>query len=323
MGRRLPLPRRRRLLPPSPCSRVFATGGGGNGDALIGAAAALASALSWALGSVLFRRLGDVLAPVMLTAAKGVTGAAMLTVALWPLATAPVADGAWSLLIVSGLLGIAAGDTLFFMALNRLGAQAVVLLLTLGQVLTVLLAVLWLGERPGPAGWAGIALVISGVGAVMWLRMRDEGGQTQRVGILCGLGAVLCMAVSIIIAKQALDAGENSVQATLIRMLAGTAGAIALGVITGQKLGQLRPALAPRFAGLFLVSVAVVTFGGFWLSLFAVQHAGVAIASTLGSLEPVLVLPFAAILLRERITAPIAAGTVAATVGAVLLARPW
>ncbi|MBV8912221.1 MAG: DMT family transporter, partial [Acetobacteraceae bacterium] len=261
---------------------------------LIGAAAALASAGSWALGSVLFRRLGDVLAPVTLTAAKGVVGAAMLLLVFWPLATAPVAPGTWALLGGSGLLGIALGDTLFFMALNRLGAQAVVLLLTLGQVLTVLLAVFWLGERPGAAGWTGIALVISGVTAVMWLRMQAEGGQTQRTGILCGLGAVVCMAVSIVIAKQALEAGENSVQATLIRMLAGTAGAVALGVVSGQKLGQLVPAFRPEFALFFLLSVAVVTFGGFWLSLFAIQHAGVAIASTLGSLEPVLVLPFAA-----------------------------
>jgi drug/metabolite transporter (DMT)-like permease len=297
--------------------------GTGDRETLIGAAAALASAGSWALGSVLFRRLGDVLAPVVLTAAKGVAGAAMLALVFWPLATEPVAGGAWPLLIGSGLLGIAVGDTLFFMALNRLGAQAVVLLLTLGQVLTVLLAVLWLGERPGPLGWTGIALVIAGVTVVMWLRMGNEGGRTRRTGILCGLGAVVCMAVSIVIAKQALEAGENSVQATLIRMLAGTAGAVVLGVVTGQKLGQFRPALRPEFAGFFLLSVAVVTFGGFWLSLFAVQHAGVAIASTLGSLEPVLVLPFAAILLRERITAPIAAGTAAATLGAILLARPW
>lgn len=294
-----------------------------DGNLLLGAVAALGSAASWALGSVLFRRLGDVLAPVVLTAAKGIAGAAMLALVFWPLAMQPIAPGALGLLLASGLLGIAVGDTLFFMALNRLGAQAVVLLLTLGQVLTVLLAVLWLGERPGWAGWAGIALVISGVTAVMWLRLHGQPGRSQRAGVLFGLAAVVCMAVSIVIAKQALDVGENSVQATLLRMLAGTGGAVVLGIITRQDLGHLGPALAPRFAGLFLVSVAVVTFGGFWLSLFAIQQAGVAIASTLGSLEPVLVLPFAAVMLRERITAPIMAGSAAATAGAILLARPW
>ena len=247
----------------------------------------------------------------------------MLALVLRSLAFEPVSSGALVLLVLSGLLGIAAGDTLFFMALNRLGAQAVVLLLTLGQVLTVLLAVAWLGERPEPAGWAGIVLVTGGVTAVMWPRLRGDAGRSEFLGVLLGLAAVVCMAVATIIAKQAMDAGSNSAQATLVRMVAGTVGAVLLGAAMGQRVSSLRPLLAPRFAGFFLLSVAVVSFGGFWLSLVAINNAGVAVANTLGSLEPVLVLPFAAALLHERITPPVLAGSLAATTGAVLLAAPW
>jgi drug/metabolite transporter (DMT)-like permease len=290
---------------------------------MLGAFAALGSAASWALGSVLFKQLGEALKPVVLTATKGVAGAAMLAIALRSFAFQPVASGALLLLVLSGLLGIAAGDTFFFMALNRLGAQAVVLLLTLGQVLTVLLAVVWLGERPGPVAWAGIALVTAGVSTVMWPRLRGDAGRSEYSGVLLGLAAVVCMAVATVIAKQAMDEGSNSAQATLVRMLAGTAGAVVLGIVLGQRMSSLRPLLAPRFAMFFLLSVAVVTFGGFWLSLVAINHAGVAVANTLGSLEPVLVLPFAAVLLSERITPPVLAGSLAATGGAVLLAAPW
>ena len=290
---------------------------------MLGSLAALGSAASWALGSVLFKQLGEALRPIVLTAAKGITGTAMLALALRSLAFQPVPSGALLLLVLSGLLGIAAGDTLFFMALNRLGAQAVVILLTLGQVLTVLLAVAWLGERPEPAAWAGIALVTGGVTAVMWSRLRGEAGRSELPGVLLGLAAVVCMAVATVIAKQAMDAGSNSAQATLVRMVAGTAGAVLMGAAVGQRMSSLRPLLAPRFAGFFLLSVAVVTFGGFWLSLVAINNAGVAVANTLGSLEPVLVLPFAAALLRERVTPPVLAGSLAATTGAVLLAAPW
>jgi drug/metabolite transporter (DMT)-like permease len=45
---------------------------------LIGIAAALGSGASWALGSVLFRRLGDSIPPVALTFAKGVPVASIL-----------------------------------------------------------------------------------------------------------------------------------------------------------------------------------------------------------------------------------------------------
>ena len=272
---------------------------------------------------MLFKQLGEALQPVVLTATKGIAGAAMLAIALRSLAFQPVNSTAVALLVLSGLLGIAAGDTLFFMALNRLGAQAVVLLLTLGQVLTVLLAVVWLGERPEPIAWAGIALVTGGVSTVMWPRLRGDAERSQLPGVLLGLAAVVCMAVATIIAKQAMDAGSNSAQATLVRMIAGTTGAVLLGAAMGQRMSSLRPLLAPRFAGFFLLSVAVVTFGGFWLSLFAINHAGVAVANTLGSLEPVLVLPFAWVMLRERITPPVLAGSFCATTGAVLLATPW
>jgi drug/metabolite transporter (DMT)-like permease len=290
---------------------------------VLGALAALGSAASWALGSVLFKQLGERLEPVTLTAAKGFAGAAMLAIVLRSLAFQPVPSAALLLLILSGLLGIAAGDTLFFMALNRLGAQAVVLLLTLGQVLTVLLAVIWLGERPDAPSWVGIALVTAGVMLVMWPRLRGDAGQSEFQGVFLGLAAVVCMAVATVIAKQAMDAGSNSAQATLVRMVAGTAGAVLLGASLGQRMSRLRPLLAVRFAGFFLLSVAVVTFGGFWLSLVAINNAGVAVANTLGSLEPVLVLPFATVLLKERITPKVLAGSFAATTGAVLLTAPW
>jgi drug/metabolite transporter (DMT)-like permease len=247
----------------------------------------------------------------------------MLALVLRALAFHPLPSAALMLLVVSGLLGIAAGDTLFFMALNRLGAQAVVLLLTLGQVLTVVLAVVWLGERPDLVAWVGITLVTGGVTMVMWPRLRGDAGSSEFLGVLVGLAAVVCMAVATVIAKQAMDEGSNSAQATLVRMVAGTAGAVLLGAAMGQRVSSLRPLLVPRFAGFFLLSVAVVTFGGFWLSLVAINNAGVAVANTLGSLEPVLVLPFAAVLLKERVTPKLLAGSFAATTGAVLLAAPW
>lgn len=138
---------------------------------VVGVMAALGSAASWALGSVLFRRLGDHLPPVALTFAKGITSVVLLGIAIAIIGFESIGLDAWLLLILSGLLGIALGDTLFFLALNNLGAHAVVILFTLGQVLTLILAVLWLGERPQPLDWAGINLILGGVAIVMWTRI--------------------------------------------------------------------------------------------------------------------------------------------------------
>lgn len=291
-------------------------------ERLIGITAALGSAASWALGSVLFKKLGDELPPVALTFAKGVAGAALLGLVLAVTGFERVGDRPLILLILSGLLGIALGDTLFFLALRNLGAHSVVVLLTLGQVLTVLLAVVWLDERPSAVEWLGIALIMVGVTTVVLVRLAGDTGATGLAGVAWGLAAVVCMAVSIIVAKEALTT-TDSIQATLVRMLAGTLGIFLFGLPTGQFGQFLKPLGDPRFAALFLLSVAVVTFGGFWLSLLAIQKVDVAVANTLGSTEPLFVLPLAAFVLRETITAKVVAGTILACLGILLLFHPW
>jgi drug/metabolite transporter (DMT)-like permease len=289
---------------------------------VVGVMAALGSAASWALGSILFRRLGDHLPPVALTFAKGITSVVLLGVAVAIIGFEAIGINAWLLLILSGLLGIALGDTLFFLALNNLGAHAVVILFTLGQVLTVILAVFWLGEQPQSLDWAGISLILGGVTIVMWTRISSEQGRTGIVGAIYGLLSVIAMAVSIIIAKEAL-ATTGSIQATFIRMAAGTIGIFVFGQATGQILSGLGTLRQPRFFGFFLLSVAVVTFGGFWLSLVAVANLDVAIANTLNATEPLFVLPLAAFLLKERITLPVVLGSLVTVGGIVLIVAPW
>lgn len=287
----------------------------------IGMAAALGSALSWALGSVLFRRLGDHLPPVALTFAKGLASIGLLGVAVLFVGFEPLTAEVWGLLILSGVLGIALGDTLFFLALNRLGAHVVVILFTLGQVLTVILAVLWLGEQPALQDWFGIALVLGGITLVMWYRIDGEEGRTHFRGIAYGLLSVTAMSISILIAKEALET-TGTIQATFIRLLAGTVGIFLFGQLSGRLFSGLQALRQPRVLGLFGVSVTIVTFGGFWLSLAAIAHVEVAMANTLSATEPLFVLPLAAILLKERITWPVVLGSLTTVAGIVLMVAP-
>jgi drug/metabolite transporter (DMT)-like permease len=179
-----------------------------------------------------------------------------------------------------------------------------------------------LGEQPQSLDWAGISLILGGVTIVMWTRISSEQGRTGIVGAIYGLLSVIAMAVSIIIAKEAL-ATTGSIQATFIRMAAGTIGIFVFGQATGQILSGLGTLRQPRFFGFFLLSVAVVTFGGFWLSLVAVANLDVAIANTLNATEPLFVLPLAAFLLKERITLPVVLGSLVTVGGIVLIVAPW
>jgi len=287
----------------------------------IGQAAALGSAAAWAVGAFLFMALGEFLSPLAMTMAKGacsvlLLGAAIgLTAALGGAGGLAMTGEQLALLVASGLLGIALGDTFFFEALQGLSPQTMLVLAVLGQAVTVLLAVAFLGETMAPAQWVGIALVVLGVTVVLQGTLASEEQRATKLrGVVFGLLAVLVLSASAIVAKMALgdESGmtiAQTLQATFVRMLAGTVGVFAYGVTTGRIAKWATPFQDRRLFGRFVGSVAVVTFGGFWLGLVAFKYTQVAVASTLTSTEPVFGLLLAAVLLRERVTLRAVAGT--------------
>lgn len=285
---------------------------------IVGIAAALASALSWAMGAVLLKTVGDGISSLAMTLAKGAISVVLIGVVLALSGFAPMGRDALILLSLSGVLGIALSDTCFFEALKYLGPLPLVLMMLLGQVVTVVLAVLVLAERPSPAAWTGIVLVVSGVGVVLTANLSGAGRAARLRGIAYGTISLLSMAVSTVVAKKAL-ADVSAMQATLVRMAAGTLGIFLLGGATGRLGAWMNPFTERRVAVRFFVAVCIVTFGGFWLSLLAIKSLDVSTANTLIATEPVFVLPLAAIFLRETITRRAVAGTVVAAAGTVLL----
>ena len=296
------------------------------GSTAIGIAAALGSAFSWALGAILFKRIGESMSPLAMTLAKALVSVVLLGIALVFLGFTAIPSRDLAYLVGSGLVGIAVGDSLFFAALQHLGPQTLVVLMMVGQVLTALLALIFLGERPSAKAWAGIACVIVGVTIVLWANLSGERQRSRVRGIMLGLLSIVCMAVSLILAKQGLgepsaaqETMQQTMQGTCVRMLSGAVGLALFGLFTGKLRAWFAEGRDARLAGSFLFAVCVVSFGGFWLSLLAIRHVDVAIANTLNSMEPVFVLPLAAIFLKERITPAQVIGTLTALGGVVVL----
>jgi drug/metabolite transporter (DMT)-like permease len=299
-------------------------------DYFIGVGAALGSAASWAVGAILFKKLGENLSALAMTLVKGTASVVLLALALLAvktgcipgLALETVENKEVALLALSGILGIAVGDTLFFAALQRLGPHLLVVLVLLGQVLTVVLAVLFLGERPEVHTWLGIVLTVIGVGMVMFAKLDGDNQKSHWRGIVLGLLSALFMATSTIIAKIGLKTDPFALQGTFIRMLSGTIAMFLFGLTT-QRLGRwVLPFKDWDLAGRFFLATCVVTFGGFWLSMVAIQKIYVSIASTLTSLEPLFVLFLSAIFLKDKVTLPALGGTLTAVLGVILIAVP-
>jgi drug/metabolite transporter (DMT)-like permease len=268
---------------------------------LIGITSALISALCWALGSVLYERLGARISPIGLNLSKSIVGVALFTAVLFVVSFEPMSTRTTIVLAVSGIIGIALGDTFFFLYLNDIGAHALVLLSLLGQVLTVFFAVFLLGETPSVLTWAGIIAVIAGVTLVLYSKISRADDRSTPRGVVYGILAVLCMSVGFTVTKVGIEA-VSALQATWVRMVFGTAGIFTWALLSGRGRDWSLPAKDRRLARQVFFAVLVSSFGGFWLSHLAIKHLDLSVAGTLNATEPLFVLPLAAILLGEAIT---------------------
>jgi drug/metabolite transporter (DMT)-like permease len=289
-----------------------------SGDKLLGIAAALGSAASWAVGAILFKRLGEQMSSFGMTLAKGAVSVILLGIAVWATGFESMDSHTVMLMVLSGVVGIALGDTFFFQALKDLSPVSMIVLMVVGQVLTILLALIFLQEMPSAMEWIGISCILAGVGITLSADLTGERSPSGWRGVMFGLASVVCMSVSVIIAKVPLD-HMSSIQATFARMGSGTLGVFLVGMLSGQVGGWLAPLKNRAFLANFLLAVCVVTFGGFWLSMFAIKHLDVAVANTLNSTEPIFVIPLAYFVLKEKINTRSVIGAISVVAGVALI----
>jgi len=268
--------------------------------AVWGILSALLSAGSWAFGTITFERIGKVVPFVGITFLKGV-----FSILLMLLLLAITGDhyqiGWWefAFLSLSGVIGIAIGDSLFFKSLQDLGAKIQVIFFLLGQVLTMVLSLLFLGELLSLEQYIGASILLGGVVITTWGTQTSHPNKIR--GIVCGLLSMLCFSVSAIMVKAAI-ADVPVVSATFYRMLFGTIFTLGYGVASKNFKSWVSPLRDKKLLGLFILNVVVITYGGFLLSMAAIKYISVSLASVLSATEPIFVLALAYLLNKERIS---------------------
>jgi drug/metabolite transporter (DMT)-like permease len=264
---------------------------------------ALLSAAAWAVGVILYRKLGQSLPPLTLNFLKNLLVLAMLVPAILVvhgLDVPHMSGREVGLALLSGLIGIGIADTLYFRALNALGAGRMGVLGNTYSPFVLLLGVLVLGERLKPLQWVGFATVSVGVLLASW--PRRDGIPTPAHywrGLAAGLASIALMAVSVILAKRVLEA-QPLLWVTGIRMVGALAGMVAIALARGE-LERLRPPpgiawwklLRAAFVGQFLAMIL-------WLAGY--KYTLASIAAVLNETASVFILVLAAWWLHEPLT---------------------
>lgn len=284
-----------------------------------GVIVALLSAASWAFATVVFDKVGKVVPYIGITFLKG-TFSIMLMIVLLFFTGGLQPVGLWDFTIfaLSGIIGISVGDSLFFKSLQDLGAKVQVIFFLSGQMLTMVLSLLMLGELLSFGQYIGAMILLTGIVIVIWGKQENHPNKVR--GIVCGLLSMVCFSASAIMVKIAI-ADIEVITATFYRMVFGTIFTLGFGVAGKQLCSWVGPLRDKRLLALFILNVIVITYGGFLLSMWAIKLVPVSLVSVLGTTEPVFVLLFAYLINKEKIRKREIIGTLITLIGLFIITK--
>lgn len=277
---------------------------------LQGIALALVSAASFGVMPVLTKLVySDGAEPIgVLLVRFGLAAAALLALARARRQPLPRGRTLVVLALLGGL-GYVGQALCFFFALERIPAGLTTLLLYFYPALVVVLGAVLLRDRPRPLAVGCVVVATAGtaltVGPV-------EGG--QGAGVALALGAALVYALYILASSRVTGVGSIATAATVLS--AGTVSFAVLALLTEPRLPQAPVAwIALLGVALFGTVVAVTTF---FAALALLGPSDTAVVSTV---EPVVSVGVAGLVLSEQLTPWQLAGGAVVLLAVAVLAR--
>ncbi len=283
---------------------------------------ALGCALAWAIAVILFKKSGEHLPPFALNLFKTAMVLPLFAVTILVVdgpALPEIPPAHLGVILLSGLLGIAAGDTLYFRALNAIGASRIAVAQALYSPFVILLSMAWLGERLGAWQFAGVGRVLLGIVLVTWSReRRSVDARALRIGVAWAVASVFLMALGIVIAKPMLEQ-HNFLWVVTLRVAAGFAGMFAIAVARRQLTALWRAYRGVTHWPAIIAGGITGTYISMMMWLAGYKYTQASIAAVLNELAAVFILPLAVIFLREHVQPRQALGVLLALAGVVLV----
>jgi drug/metabolite transporter (DMT)-like permease len=290
----------------------------------LGQFCALLTAIIWGYALVLFKRSGEHIAPVALNLYKSAVGLALLIATLVGLivtgadslqAVQRQSLGDISLLLLSGVIGIALADSLFFHALNLIGVGLISVVDCSYAPCAVVFAWWLLGEKLTVFHYVGAVLVVAAVFMTSRHSLPGQRTTAQVVeGTVLAIVAVAMMALGIVMAKPVLEE-MPLIWATTLRLAAGFAF-LALFALLGRDWRRhwlvfrsrhtWRHALPASILGTYVCLIL-------WIAGFKYTYAS--IAAVLNQTSVIFASVLAALILKERFGARQVAALVLALIG--------
>jgi len=289
----------------------------------IGEFFALMAPLCWSIAVILFRKTGEIVSPIALNLFKNT-----LAINLFVLTAVFFGEGVFRdvptrdylLLIISGVLGIGVADSLFFAALNRIGAGLWAIVNTGYSPSIIMLSIIFLGERLTIVQSLGVLLIVSAVLTIVWMKEAKGGIEKKKLisGIILGLSALFAQAISVVMIKPLLD-NSPLFWANSWRLLGGLLSMVFVVAFFKRERMSLSGLKNIKIYKVMVPAAIIGTYVslGFWLA--GMKYTQASTASALNQSSSLFTFILAAILLKEPVTKKRVMGLAIGVVGVILV----
>lgn len=229
-------------------------------------------------------------------------------------------SNAWIWLSISGIIGFVIGDLFLFESYTIIGSRIAMLIMTTVPPITAILSWAMLGETLSMFNLFGMLLTISGISLV--ILNREKGEKSIKIkhsikGLLFAFIGAIGQSIGLVFSKIGMGS-YNAFAATQIRVIIGIIGFSIL--ITMWKKWNNVGAAVININAMKRIGIGSIfgPFLGVSLSLYAVQHTHAGIASTIMSIVPVLIIPPAVFIMKQKVTIKEIIGAIISVIGVAL-----
>lgn len=285
---------------------------------------ALVSALLWASGSLLSVVPARHLGTFSFSRWRMVFVSLFLgAMTLWNHGWQTLSWSQFSLMGLSGFIGIFIGDTCLYACLNRMGPRRSSLLFATHSAFTAFFGVWLFQEKISAQGWLGVLAVFSGV----MIAVSCNHKSTQKleaihgpwaIALILGILSALCQSLGTIIAKPVMSAGVDPVAGSLVRMGVALAAHLVIWV-AGVPACHDRNPINRRVVGIIVLNGFLAMTLGMTIFLYALSHGDVTLVAILSSTSPVMLLPLLWMFTRQRPSLPAWGGALLVVMGTALI----
>lgn len=268
----------------------------------------------WGLAVVYFKKIGDRVHPIILNPFKNGLGVILISFTLLCMGQSLLPDRAieftildYTILIISGIVGLGIADVIFLYSLNIIGAGISALVDTLYSPLVICFAFFLIGEMLNLYQIIGACMIIGSiVFASTQLRQIPVSREKLIYGILLQIFALALMAFGIVLVKPILNKVVDDISMQLwvaaLRMIPGTLVPLFVVLYNFRKKDYFSFRNDKTIWKPLIIGSVFATYLGISSWIIGMAQTDASIAAILNQTATIFILIFARIILKESLT---------------------